>query len=144
MSNLTFQFSGESQTATKFVGKSRNFEIIIDEPEELGGKDEAANPVEYTLASLAGCLNVVGHVVAKEQGLTINSLKIDITGELNPEKFLGVSATERAGFKSITANLHVDTDATAEAISEWQRIVKQRCPVSDNLGNDTPLEVKIA
>lgn len=144
MSNLTFQFSGESQTATKFVGKSRHFEIVIDEPEELGGKDEAANPVEYTLASLAGCLNVVAHVVAKEQALTIHSLKIDITGELNPEKFLGVSAADRAGFKSITANLHVDTDATAEAISEWQRIVKQRCPVSDNLGNDTPVEVKIA
>ena len=63
MSDLSFRVSGESTSPAQFVAKARNFELIVDEPKELGGTDEDANPVEYILAGLAGCLNVVGHLV---------------------------------------------------------------------------------
>ena len=45
--------------------------LIVDEPEALNGTDEDANPVEYILAGFAGCVNVVGHLVAKELGFKI-------------------------------------------------------------------------
>lgn len=61
-----FKVSAKSENSTKTTVKARNFSIVIDEPPILGGKDEGANPVEYVLAALAGCLNVVGHVVAKK------------------------------------------------------------------------------
>ena len=46
MSELNFKISAESKSATKVIAKARQFEIIIDEPQDLGGKDEAPNPVE--------------------------------------------------------------------------------------------------
>ena len=96
--DLNFKINGKSIGHTKYQGYARNFELIVDEPEMLGGDDSAANPVEYLLAGYAGCLNVVFGIVAKELAIEIQSLKINIDGDINPEKFLGISNDERAGF----------------------------------------------
>lgn len=141
MSNLNFSINGKSINATKYEGKARQFSITVDEPEELGGKDEAANPVEYILAGYAGCLNVVFHVVAKELNITIKTLKININGDINPEKFLGLSNKERAGFQSLNVHIELETDAVKqELVDELILKVKERCPVNDNLANPTPIK----
>lgn len=143
MSDLKFSVQGESSSATQFIGKTRQFTLVVDEPQSLGGTDEDANPVEYILAGFAGCTNVIGHVVAKELGFTINNLKIEVSGELNPNRFLGTSNEERAGFKSITLSLIPDTDASIEVLAEWLQIVEERCPVKDNLQNNTPIKIAV-
>ena len=86
MSVLNFSINGESKSATKFESKAQNFGLTIDEPKNLGGKDEGPNPVEYILAGYAGCLNVVFNIVAKERGINIHNLKLDVNGDLNPSK----------------------------------------------------------
>jgi uncharacterized OsmC-like protein len=141
MSNLVFSFAGESKSETKFVGNSRNFQITIDEPPALGGRDEAANPVEYTLASLAGCLNVVAHVVAKELNIVIRSLKINIDGELNPNRFLAGDDTYRAGFSHINVKLDVRSNADKDLLAKWLDAVEERCPVTDNLVSPTTVRI---
>lgn len=143
MSDLKFSVSGESSSATQFIAKTRQFTLVVDEPETLGGTDEDANPVEYILAGFAGCANVIGHVVAKELGFTIKNLRIEVSGVLNPERFLGSSNKERAGFKSINLNLIPDTEAPIETLTEWLQIVEQRCPVKDNLQNKTPVRIAV-
>ena len=144
MSNLiNFSTKGDSHSATKFVANSRTFNFIVDEPPALGGTDHGANPVEYILAGFAGCLNVVAHLVAKEQGINIKSLKIIVEGDINPDRLLGLSNDERAGFQSIRINLIPETDASPEALLHWLETVEGRCPVRDNLANITPLEIGI-
>lgn len=143
MSDLKFSVQGESSSSTQFIGKTRQFTLVVDEPQSLGGTDEDANPVEYILAGFAGCANVIGHVVAKELGFTINNLRIEVSGELNPNRFLGTSNEERAGFKSISLSLIPDTDASIEVLAEWLRIVEERCPVKDNLQNNTPIKIAV-
>ena len=143
MSNLRFSVNGESNSTTQFVAQARHFKLVVDEPEELGGADEAANPVEYILAGLAGCINVVGHLVAKELGFVISKLNIDISGEINPDKLLGISNHERAGFQSIQINLNPETEADIVTLSQWLKIVEDRCPVKDNLRNETPVRLSV-
>lgn len=143
MSNLRFSVNGESNSTTQFVAKARHFKLVVDEPEELGGADEAANPVEYILAGLAGCINVVGHLVAKELGFVISKLNIDISGEINPDKLLGISNHERAGFQFIQINLNPETEADIVTLSQWLKIVEDRCPVKDNLRNETPVRLSV-
>ena len=143
MSNLRFSVNGESNSTTQFVAKARHFKLVVDEPEELGGTDEAANHVEYILAGLAGCINVVGHLVAKELGFVISKLNIDISGEINPDKLLGISNHERAGFQSIQINLNPETEADIVTLSQWLKIVEDRCPVKDNLRNETPVRLSV-
>jgi len=141
MSILQFSHSGISENTTKFVGESRQFQITIDEPPDLGGNDEAANPVEYTLASLAGCLNVVAHLIAKELEIEIQSLKIHVEGDLNPNKLLSGDSVERAGFTDIRVNLDVESNADQALLNQWLSIVRDRCPVTDNLANPTNVEI---
>lgn len=141
MSELNINIHGESQNATKFVAKARNFELIIDEPEDLGGTNEGANPVEFLLSAYAGCLNVVGHIVAKEIGFEIKKININISGNLNPDRLFGKSYVDRAGFKSIKVQLEPESNATPQQLENWLREVENRCPINDNLKNETDITV---
>lgn len=142
MSNISFKTIAKSESPTRTVIKTRDFIMIVDEPENLGGTDHGPNPVEYLQASLAGCLNVVGHLVAKELGFKINKLEIEIEGTLNPNNFLGKSNEERAGYKIINVTLKVDSSADENTLSEWVKIIEKRCPVSDNISNATEVNIK--
>lgn len=143
MSDLTFQVRGESNSPSQFVAKARQFNLVVDEPKELGGTDDGANPVEYILAGLAGCLNVIGHLVAKELNFEIRKLTIEVQGNINLNKFLGISNKGRAGFKQIKLNLIPETDASIETLVEWLKIVQERCPVKDNLANNTKINIAV-
>lgn len=137
MEDLIFSINGKSVTPTRFEGKVRQFNIAVDEPEDFGGKDSAPTPVEYILAGYAGCLNVVVNLIAKEMNISIQRLEINITGNINPEKLLGISDKERAGFKSLTIQLDIKSDASKDTIQKLVNQVKERCPVNDNLVNST-------
>lgn len=141
MPDIKFNIKAYSETPTKTIVEARNFKIIIDEPENLGGGDGGPNPVEYVLAALAGCLNVVGNLVAKEMGFTLRSIGLGIEGDLNPSKFMGAETQERAGYKEIRVSLKPDADADKEILDKWLVAVKERCPVSDNIANMTPMKI---
>lgn len=143
MSDMNFYVKGVSETSTKFVAEARNFRIIVDEPPALGGTDHGANPVEYLLASYAGCLNVMGHLVAQELGFTLEKLEIEVTGNLNPDRLFGTSFSERAGFKQIDIKLKPFANADSALLNKWVEEVENRCPVNDNLREKTPIIIKV-
>lgn len=143
MADLKFRISARRASPAKTIVKARNFEMIIDEPADLGGTDSGANPVEYVLAALAGCLNVMAHTIAGEMGFELRDLKIDISGDLNPARLFGKSMAERAGYKSIRVKLTPDCDADSKTLKKWLEAVEDRCPVSDNLANATPVSIEL-
>jgi uncharacterized OsmC-like protein len=141
MPQKRFSVHGVSETPARIVVSARQFKIIIDEPPALGGEDKGANPVEYLLSAFAGCLNVVAHLVAKEMGINIKRLEIQIDGELNTDRLQGKKTTERAGFRIINVNMKIDSDADSGTLERWLAAVKDRCPVSDNIANPTPVNI---
>ncbi|MDD5714987.1 MAG: OsmC family protein [Bacteroidales bacterium] len=143
MADMKVRVSAQSENATKTVVKARNFQIVIDEPAELGGTNDGPNPVEYVLGAFAGCLNVMAHVVAKELNMTLRGIKIDISGPLNPARLFGQSFEERAGFKEISVVLKPDTDADDATLEKWVHAIEDRCPVSDNLQHPTPVSISV-
>jgi len=143
MADMKVRVSAQSENATKTVVKARNFQIVIDEPAELGGTNDGPNPVEYVLGAFAGCLNVMAHVVAKELNMKLRGIKIDISGPLNPARLFGQSFEERAGFKEISVVLKPDTDADDATLEKWVHAIEDRCPVSDNLQHPTPVSISI-
>jgi len=143
MSDLKFRVKAHSENPTKTIVKARGFEIVIDEPADLGGTNEGANPVEYILAAFCGCINVMAHVIAKEMNIELRSVKIKMAGELNPNRLFGTSYDDRAGYKGIQVAIEPDCDATEEELVKWLEAIEDRCPVSDNLRNITPVELKL-
>ncbi len=142
MSKAVFKVRGVSESPTRISVSARQFKLIVDEPQNLGGEDRGATPVEYLLASLAGCLNVVGFLVAEEMGFGIRNLEIELGGSLDPSKFMGKSDEPRAGYDGIDVSMKLDTDADEDTIKKWLEIIEERFPVSDNLANTTPLSIR--
>lgn len=143
MKLMEFKIKAKSNGTMKTVVKARKFELVLDEPEQLGGKDEGANPLEYILASLAGCYTVVGNMAARELGFELNGMDMEITGSLNPARFSGQSYDDRAGFKEVNIKIQVDSNTDLETLNKWIKIVEDRCPVTDNLTNTTPIKITI-
>jgi len=139
----TFSIEAESETATHTIVEARDFEFSIDEPEHLGGSDAAPNPVEYLLGSLAGCINVVGHEIADEMDVEIADLEVVIEGDLDPAKFMGKVEEPRAGYQEVRVDLSVETDADEATLDAWIEQIEERCPVSDTIGNPTPIDVTV-
>jgi len=143
MPDHTFKIQAESESHARTRVTARKFTIIVDEPPELGGTDAGPNPVEYVLAALAGCINVTAYIVAKELKISLKGLSIEMQGDLNPAKLLNRPTEDRAGYKSIQAIVQAKTDADEETLAKWRSEIEKRCPVSDNLGNNTPIDVKV-
>ncbi|SHE98153.1 OsmC family protein [Alkalibacter saccharofermentans] len=144
MADLKFGVVARSENPTKTVVETRGFTMVIDEPKNLGGTNEGANPVEYLVAALAGCLNVVSHMIAGEMGFELRGVEFKIEGDLNPMKFMGKSDAERTGYKEVRVSVKPDTDADEETLKKWLEEIEKRCPVSDNIANATPVVIELA
>ena len=118
----------------KMVIRSGGFEIVTD---KLGG--EAPSPIEYVLVALAGCFNIVGEIVAREMGISIDDLKVEVSGVFNPSKLM-TGVGERAGYKELNVKVEVKSTADIEVLRTWLERVGERCPVEDNLANQTPIK----
>ena len=140
---VSFSISAESRTETHTVVQARDFTFSVDEPTDLGGTNAGPNPVEYLLGALAGCLNVVGHTVAEEMEIEMRNIEVAIEGDLDPRKFMGASEEPRAGYQEVTVSLAVETEADDDQLATWLETVEERCPVSDNIANSTPLSLAV-
>jgi uncharacterized OsmC-like protein len=137
--SLNFTVTGNSESPSRLMMAVRGFSFAIDQPQSHGGTDAGPSPVELALSSLAGCVNIVVHMVAAERDVNIRGLRLTIEGDLDPARLMGSQTDIRPGFSAIALTAEVDSDASAEEIDEILRIVETRCPVADNLNNQTPL-----
>lgn len=140
---INFSIRSKSESPAKTNIQVRDFNLTVDEPQHLGGTDKAPNPVEYILAGYAGCINVVAHIVAKEQNIVLKDLEIDIDGDLDPARLFGTSFHERAGYKNINVSLKTSTKLDTGQRIKWLKEVEYRCPVNDNLSNKTPINFSL-
>lgn len=144
VADLKFKAKAYSENPTKTIVEIGKYKITVDEPKNLGGTDEGPTPVDYLLAGLAGCINVVGHVVAKEMGIELRGIQIELVGDLNPARFLGKSKEDRAGYKEIRVKITPDADSDKATLEKWLETVEDRCPVSDTYVNPTPVIMTLA
>jgi uncharacterized OsmC-like protein len=142
MSLVNIKVSGNSTPNEQFVVNAQHFKINIGANQNNPELD-APCPVEYILAGFAGCLNIVGGIVAKELDIEIKSLQIEISGTLDVDKYLGAPTKERAGFNGIEVTVKPISNASEEELQKWIKIVESRCPVQDNLFNHTPISLNL-
>lgn len=144
MSNLLkFSIQSKSTSPARTEIATRGFKLVVDEPQELGGTNDAPNPVEYILAGYAGCINVVAHLTAKEFNIDLKDLQISIDGDLNPARLFGESFKERAGYQNINVQLKTESKIDEKVKARWLEAIETRCPVNDNLRNATPIQFSL-
>lgn len=123
---------------------SRDFAPVpSDEPYGLGGDNTAANPVEQLLGALGNCLAVGYAANATAAGIEVNSLTIELEGDLDLHTFLGIKEGH-AGFSSITAKVSLDSGASPEELDALHQKVVSTSPVGHTLGRAIPVNVELS
>ena len=116
------------QTSTANLRISLNATQYVQQP---------ANPYEYILAGFAGCINALGIAVAKELGIVLRSLQIEIKGDFTN------GPDEKPGFDRIEITLRPAATAPLATLQRWMDEVQFRSPVYDTLVNNTPVYLNL-
>ncbi len=140
---------GHSQTTIKdFYGAGREdtsradaFVIEGDEPPVLLGNNQGPNAVESVLQALASCLVVGFSYNAAAQGFNVNSIELDLEGEIDLHGFLGLSEDIRPGYEGINLVHRTDCDAPPEKVAELWAHVQKTSPVLDILRSPVPVTI---
>lgn len=113
--------------------------IIVDEPANLGGTDEAPNPVEYVLAGLTSCTSVMISLIAKEQNFAYSAVNFSNNGTLDLRGISG-DPDVSAHFQTVSYEVEITTEESDEKLADLIDAVEKRCPVL-NLLKDAGVEV---
>ena len=118
--------------------QARDHTVIIDQPQGMGGKDEGANPMEILLFALGGCLGTIAAIIAKQERIDLKTFEVEIEGDFDSNYLLGKTTEGRAGFTAIrvVVNMEVEGMSDEEKLAFLERVDK-RCPISDNLMNNS-------
>lgn len=118
--------------------------VIIDQPVAGGGKNEGPNPMEYLLFALGGCLGTIAAIIAKQDRIDLRGFSVELEGDYDPAFLLGKTTEGQAGFTEIRVGVNIDADMTEDEKEAFFHRIDSRCPISDNLINNTKVifEVK--
>jgi len=113
----------------------------IDEPPVLCGNNLAANPVEYLLVALSGCLttSLVAHAAAR--GIKVNKVESRYEGELDLRGFLGISEDVPVGYRTIRLYFKVDADISEAEKKELVAMAQKYSPVFNSIAKPVAVSV---
>jgi hypothetical protein len=72
------------------TSRQGTFEFVNGEPPVLLGNNEGANPVEFLLHALAGCVTTTAVLHAAARGIEIESLSTRLTGDIDLQGLLAL------------------------------------------------------
>jgi len=123
--------------------KTRQFDLIVDEPEVLGGTDLGPNPAELILGALASCQEITYRLYADALDIPLDGVSVKVTGDLDLKGFFAADDNVRPGFRSIQADITLDSPASAADLERLRETVDRHCPVLDILQNPTPVALAV-
>jgi uncharacterized OsmC-like protein len=133
--DVVTKWMGQTRSETTVTGFTlagervqRNHTIIADEPFELLGSDGAPNPQELLMAAFNACITV-GYVAgASLKGITLDSLEIRTTGELDLRGFLGLSDNVAPGYQNVDYEVRISGDGSPADFEEIHQTVMKTSP----------------
>jgi len=113
----------------------------IDEPPVLCGNNRGANPVEYLLVALSGCLttSLIAHSAAR--GIDIKGVESRYEGDLDLRGFLGISKDVPVEYQAIRIYFKIDADVSEDKKEELIKMAKKYSPVFNSIAK--PISVSV-
>lgn len=115
------------------------FVMHADEPPVLLGEDNGANPVEYVLAGLSGCMTTTLVYKAAGLGLNLEEVSSEFEGDIDLQGLLETDPTVRSGYREIRVKFKVKGDADEATIADLVR----KSPVYDTLVNPVNIRIEV-
>jgi len=122
---------------------AKDFTIRVDEPLELCGTNEFANPQEYLLAALNACMIVGYTALCSLEGIQLEQLRIETQGDIDLRGFLGIDPSVKSGYDHLRYIVHIKGNGTPEQFERIHRTVMSTSPNYFNLATAIPLRSKL-
>lgn len=114
--------------------------FVIDQPKQAGGNNEGPNPLEVFLATLPACICAIGRIIANQRKINLRGIDVEAEGDIDKDFLLGKATQGRAGFTEIRSYVNIDADMTKEEKEEFLNEIAARCPIADNMAQNTVLK----
>lgn len=140
---------GENRSAIKdFYGagqednsRTQAFVYTNGEPPVLLGNNEGANPVEYLLHALAGCVTTTTILHAAARGITINRLETELKGCIDLQGFLNLDGEVPAGYRDITIDMQIEADCSDSELDQLLVFAREHSPVCNTVCRPVPVRL---
>lgn len=124
--------------------RTEAFEFTNGEPPVLLGANEGANPVEYLLHALAGCVTTTTVLHAAARGIRIDSISTKLVGQIDLQGFLGLNDTVPVGYENIQIEMDIKADCSDEDLNDLLFFAREHSPVCNTICRPVPVTLKRA
>jgi uncharacterized OsmC-like protein len=131
---------GENRVETELVenyrgrGTAREFSFESDEPASMaGGGDAGPRPLEYFLAGVAFCQQVVPAKHALATGVELDDVAVELEGDVDPRGVLGVGDVDPGFDGALQQVTRVESPATESEVLALVEAAEAQCPAHASL-----------
>ena len=116
----------------------------MDEPPILVGWNKGANPAEYVLTALSGCLTTTLVYYGALLGIPLRSVETELEGDVDLQGLFDLNDDVRKGYQNVRVCFRIASDAPREKIEELVEIAKRHSVVLDTIRNPVSVDVDLA
>lgn len=113
-------------------------ELIADEPEDVGGKDEGPDPYDYLLMALGSCSVITMKMYANRKEWPIEDIYIEMRHNKTHAEDCEDCDDPKARIDKIEKDIIVEGDLSEEQLERLLEISK-KCPVHKTLLSDVEI-----
>ena len=118
------------------------FQFTNGEPPVLLGQNEGANPVEFLLHALAGCVTTTTVLHATARGIALQRISTRLVGDIDLQGLLGLDESVPAGYGQITIEMDIEADCSDAELEELLGFAKEHSPVCNTVCRPVPVVLK--
>ena len=122
--------------------RTEAFEFTNGEPPVLLGANEGANPVEFLLHALAGCVTTTTVLHAAARGIQIESLSTELVGTIDVQGLLALDDSVPVGYQQIQIKMDIKADCSDAELDELLAFAKNHSPVCNTICQPVPVTVE--
>jgi uncharacterized OsmC-like protein len=120
------------------------FVFTNGEPPVLLGNNEGANPVEFLLHALAGCVTTTTVLHAAARGIKIESLSTELVGDIDLQGLLALDDAVPVGYRQIEIKMDIQADCSDEELDDLLRFAQAHSPVCNTVCRPVPVVIERA
>lgn len=124
------------------ASRSAPFVFTNGEPPVLLGRNEGANPVEFLLHALAGCVTTTTVLHAAARGIRIESMSTELEGDIDLQGLLALDESVPAGYRGIRIRVRIEADCSDDELDALLGFAQQHSPVCNTVCRPVPVVIE--
>lgn len=124
------------------TSRTEGWEFTNGEPPVLLGSNEGANPVEFLLHALAGCVTTTTVLHAAARGIKLTSLSTELVGEIDLQGLLALDPAVPASYRQIQIKMDIQADCSDAELDELLQFAQAHSPVCNTICRPIPVTIE--